>query len=138
MSQVADRMRFSLLLASLLLMTSCGASGATSTEQGAIDSLRTAVSSYNATAARDVASTGTACARALTDLRSSSLLATPPSPGKDLSVRRDLNAAYLAARQGFSDCALGARTMNYALMARGDAELLNANGSLQKARSPHG
>lgn len=116
-------------------MTACGSGGPASTEQGAIDNLRSVLSSYNAANPADVASTGKACARALSDLEGSSLLAEIPHSGKDLKVRQDLHAAYRDARQGFSDCAQGARTMSYVDMARSDAELAAANQNLQQARS---
>jgi hypothetical protein len=103
-----------------------------------MDELRSALSSYNAATPMDVASTGAACARALSGLRAASLLASSPSSGKNLVVRQDVHLAYLAARQGFGDCTAGARTMNYVLMARADAELMGANKSLQKARTPGG
>src|SRR5947209_5982968 len=136
MGRVTRRLSVSLLLSCTVLMTACGSGGPPTTEQGAIDNFRSVLSSYNAAAPTDVASTGTACAKAVSDLQGSSLLAALPSAGKDLNVRRALHTAYLAARQGFSDCALGARTMSYVEMARGDTELMAANQSLQQARSP--
>lgn len=122
-------------IATLLLMTACGSSGPATTESGAVDNLRSVLTTYNATTPADVAATGSACERALTGLQNSSILAAKPHPGKELVVRQDLHAAYVEARQGFSDCAAGARTGNYVAMARGDAELMSANESLRKARS---
>jgi hypothetical protein len=116
-------------------MAACGSSGPSPTEQGAMDNLRSVLASYNASTQTDVASTGSACTQALSGLRGSSFLTSTPSPGKDLTVRQDVHAAYLAAQVGFSDCALGARTLNYQVMARGDSELISANVSLEKARS---
>ncbi len=138
MGRVARGLRFALLLSCAVMMTACGSNSPSSTEQGAIDNLRSVLSSYDAAAPTDVASTGKACAQALADLKGSSLLAAAPGPGKDLRVRHDLQAAYLNARQGFSDCALGARSMSYVDMARSDAEILGSNQNLQQARSPGG
>src|SRR5947209_1072005 len=122
MGRGTRRLSAPFVLGCAVVLTACGSGSPSSTEQGAIDNLRSVLSSYNATAPTDVASTGKACAQALSDLQGSSLLGAPPDRGKDLKARQDLHAAYLAARQGFSDCAVGARTMNYVDMARSDAE----------------
>jgi hypothetical protein len=128
----------SAVVGSAIVLTACGSSGSSTTEQGALDNLRSVLASYNAATPTDVASAGSACAQALSGLGGSSFLAAAPGPGKELAVRQEVHAAYVSAREGFSDCALGARTMNYQVMARGDAELMSANGSLQKARSNGG
>jgi hypothetical protein len=126
------------LIAVSLLMAACGSNGPASTESGALENLKSVLTAYNAATPTDVASTGLACGRALTDLQKSNLLAAKPVAGKDLVVRQDLHTAYFEARKGFSDCATAARTMSYVSMAHADAELASANGSLQKARSPRG
>jgi hypothetical protein len=126
------------LIAVSLLMTACGSNGPASTESGALQNLKSVLTAYNAATPTDVASTGLACGKALTALQRSSLLAAKPVGGKDLVVREDLRTAYLEARKGFSDCATGARTMEYVSMAHADAELASANESLQKARSARG
>jgi hypothetical protein len=118
-----------------IFLTGCGSSGPASTEAGALDNLRSVLVTYNAATPRDVASTGSECARAFSGLQNSSLLAVNPTSGKELVVRRDLHAAYVQARRGFSDCAAGAKSMSYATMARADRELLDANGSLRQARA---
>jgi hypothetical protein len=100
-----------------------------------VDNLRSVLTTYNSTTPTDVASTGSACAGALSGLQGSRLLGDRPGPGKYLASRQDLHVAYLLARQGFSGCAVGAKTMDYVLMARGDADLMSANASLGLARS---
>lgn len=119
-------------------MTSCGSGGPATTESGALDNLRSVITAYNAATPTDVATTGSACEKALEGVQNSNLLAVKPIAGKDLTVRQDLHAAYLQARAGFSDCTHGAQSMNYVIMARANAELVSANASLQKARSPRG
>jgi hypothetical protein len=121
-----------------LLVTACGSGGPATTESGALENLQSVITAYNATTPTDVATTGSACEKALKGLQNSSLLAVKPTTGKDLTVRQDLHAAYLEARAGFSDCTNGAQSMNYVVMARANAELVSANASLQKARSPRG
>lgn len=128
----------SALLACAFLATGCGSSGPATTEQSAIDNLRSVLNAYDSASPTDVASTGSACADALSGLRGSSLLGTRPEPGKDLIARQDVHTAYRDARQGFSDCASGAKIMDYALMARSDAELSRANHSLRQACANRG
>lgn len=125
-------------LASAAILSGCGSGGPATTESGAIDNLRTVLADYNAAKPNDVASTGAACARAADGLRASSLLQQTPGPGKELAVRQDLHAAYMAALQGFNDCVQGARSMDYLVMSRADSELGGANGWMQAARSARG
>jgi hypothetical protein len=138
MAHLVRRLRMAAVFGCAFLMTACGSNGPASTEQGAVDNLRSALNTYNSATPTDIAATGSECAKALSGLRGSSLLSVRPNPGKQLVMRQELRAAYLQASRGFSHCAIGAKSMDYVVMARGDAELLSANGSLRQARAAGG
>ena len=135
MTRITKRAWLPCLIVLGMALSACGSTSPAQTEQGAIDNLKTVLTAYDSARPRDVTSTGTACATALSGLHNSSVLGNNPGPTKDQRARLDLRDAYLAARAGFADCASGARRQDYVDMARGDVELSSANVQIEAARS---
>jgi hypothetical protein len=123
----------SLILAALL--GGCGgSSGYISSAQGAVTSMRDAISAYNGTKPNSVAATGQACKEAADKLRNTSLPAPKDAPANKRALATALQHAYQLAVRGFDDCAAGGSKRAYLLMAQGAQEISDANAAIAAAR----
>jgi hypothetical protein len=132
---IASR-HLSLVLLLPFALVSCGGSQSYQDSlRSAVSDMRGAISTYNRAKPGDLASTGASCVKALDALKGAQKTLVQGSPPSQLRWEsRALKEAYVAARDGFADCARAAPALDYALMYRADRELARANGWILEAR----
>ena len=119
-----------------LCLAGCGSSGDyADSARSAVKTMSAAIGSYDAAHPGDVASTGAACREAGDALGPASAIASETPPSQFRALGAALARVYASARVGFTDCAAGASSGSYVLMARADSEIATANSWIKRARS---
>lgn len=127
----------SLVLVLLIALSGCGGtlSSHSDTTRAVVEDMQHAIAAYDRHRPADLASIASACRTAFHDMGNGRLVVPKGVHRRDRKLRNALQYAYTWARQGFRDCAVGAQTLNYPVMARANREISGANGWLKSARS---